>query len=775
MKRLIFILVLCIFMIQFGSALIGEAYIDTPNTASSIDNVNWRAQIIRIGAAGPLNATFNVSKLQIWFNATNATTVYVLIQNASGLTQTPNGENVSNGSLSGALIVPGVPRPYNITLSSAELYYGFNYSIIIYSDALGGNNNGPWTTIPGTYPQNNFTQSFDAGQTWMNVPGADMPFNLYTSDNTLGIGITLISPPQGTGTSNTNVNFTALLTPQNGNNTNATIYIWNSLGNLFNRTTNIVVGNENQQNYTSWDIDGFSQGTYTWNVLGCAVNATESICEWNTNFTLQIIPLSIINSTYNASVYETSYQKFELNFTTFPDILAGITWLHYNGSKYQATTNCDDQGSCLATSFLDINLAAADLENKSFFWEVTTYDGQSSATSNVSYSNQSVNRIYFEECNATHTTETLNFTVYDEENLTRIAPFIFQGTFRNWLGSGTQYRNKSIDNSTAIEELFCITPGNLTYHADADILYNNVLNSTAYNARNYYLKNATLNNIRNDIPLYLLKSSSATSFILHVVDQESRDVPNVYIYTQRYYPGNDSYATVQMVVTDNNGKSIGFFVTETVEYRFILVKDGQVVLITDKQKIFPEESPYTLTFRIGGGLGDIFSPYENLSNLVYSLTYNETLKLVTYTYIDTSGTTNYGRLLVNLENPSSGPTVICNSTSIQSSATINCNVTGFNGAFTAYGSISRSPEVIVAIIKFFTNLAKDIFGTAGLIMGFIIILAVALITVYNPVIQLIAVNITILGLVMMGLITFGAITIIGIMVISTIIIIILRA
>jgi hypothetical protein len=289
------------------------------------------------------------------------------------------------------------------------------------------------------------------------------------------------------------------------------------------------------------------------------------------------------------------------------------------------------------------------------------------------------------------------------------------------------------------------------------------------------MRNGTIKNDTSALlQLFLLKNDASTSFILEVIDSNLVPIQDALVYVQRYYPGNNTFSTVQIALTDSNGKSVAFLETETVEYKFLIVKDGAILLETEKRKVFPESTPYTLTFRVGTGSGNPFSQYENLSNLFYSLTYNETNKLVTYTYIDTSGTTHYGRLLVELQNPSGLARTICDVNNTASSATLLCNVTGWNGTIVSYGYISRSPEQLVGLLNSFINSARDIFGDGGLIMGFLILAAIALITIYNPTVQIISLNVALIMLNIIGLMSLSPIFIFGFLSVSILILIVLK-
>ena len=96
------------------------------------------------------------------------------------------------------------------------------------------------------------------------------------------------------------------------------------------------------------------------------------------------------------------------------------------------------------------------------FWNLTIFNGTGSSKTTSTTQYQNVSRIYLEVCDATFTTEVLNFTAYNEANLTVIDPFDFQGTFDFWLGSGTVKRSNAFSNSSIDEINLCLSPNSIT-------------------------------------------------------------------------------------------------------------------------------------------------------------------------------------------------------------------------------------------------------------------------------------------------------------------------
>ena len=477
---------------------------------------------------------------------------------------------------------------------------------------------------------------------------------------------------------------------------------------------------------------------------------------------------------FNGNVSETSSQFLEINLSTSLDVLSITANLNYDGINHVSNAACN--GFCIVNNTIDIPLVSTgEFELKEFFWDINIFNGTDSINVNTSTQQQNVTRVHIESCDAAFVVETLNFTVHDEQNLTRISPFRFDGTFSIWLGGGTERRTNSFSNSSITEKTLCISP-NSTFFTDAQIEYNEPTNIT-YTTRNYFFQNDTISNVSQQIPLYLLKSSISTTFILKVQDDNLLPLENHTIFIQRFYPGENLFRTVQVAQTSTNGKTIGFFETETVDYRFIIKKDGVTLLTTAKQKIVGEVAPFTLTFTIGEDLGKPWATLEAIPSLQESLTFDKITNVVTYTYLDTSGEFVQGRLVVEKTNLSFSTNIaVCEETSSQSSATIFCNVSSvlggnLTGTYTSQGFITRGTvETLVSQINFLIEDFLEIVGNLGLLLAWFLILISSFAFKFNEIAGIFMVNATIIFVNIIGLVSFGTLAVSAIVAVSIIIV-----
>jgi len=588
--------------------------------------------------------------------------------------------------------------------------------------------------------------------------GIVYPFTGLASES-----VSLDSPVDNAVLSDVGANFTANYTVGVMYNiSNATYWIWNSTG-VFNNTETVASLNGTSNDTTHY-IDSFILGNYNWNVYACWVNATFSNCTWaDSNYSFSV-GASINSQNYSNHTYETSNELFESNLT----LLSGTTFyaaqLNYNGTLYGGTILSEGNDGYIVSTSIDIPLIIDGL-SFDWFWQLTYETPSGFIYQNLTTYSQNISTINLSHVDCgTGTNLTLNFSVYNEEDLAQLEDYKFYGTFEYWLGGGNIKKNISVsDTSVPTNFSLCINPNNLTYYSDAQIQHE----KDGYIKRSHYLINATLTNNSQNVGLYLLNSSMSTSFIINVIDDVQFAIEDAYVYIQRYYPGSGIFHTVEMAQTDNSGNTVGHFEAETEDYKVIIFKEGEILFESDKAKVFCGETPCTLNFQTEAATPTTWTNVGDLANLIWSLTYDTALKIWTYTYVDTSGTTSYGRLNVYMDSGGSR-TIICNESDASNAATLTCNVTGYDGTIYAEAYISRSPEILVWLESVIERGVKAIFGMEGFFWATIILITIGMIGLWSPaigVVMLIAGMVTINYL---QLATFGTTTIMGIIVIGVI-------
>jgi len=401
-------------------------------------------------------------------------------------------------------------------------------------------------------------------------------------------------------------------------------------------------------------------------------------------------------------------------------------------------------------------------ENKTFFWYIN-YGDLLITTESI---NQTISNITLKLCDGG--TQSLNFTLYDEYNRTEINasiyPINFETSFNYWLGSGNVYKTYSfqtLSNSTNNSFQFCISPYNETGDFQTDM--ESVFSASEYSEGRYYLDNATLTNISSNITLYLLPTIESTKFYIDVLQGVSPFEYGI-ITISKFFVGEGEYKTTSIQETDGDGEFVVYLDLDAT-YQYAIVREG-VLYATLEKKASCSSSPCEITLQFDDEQGNIFESYYETfaSGTASNITFNPETKIVTYRFIDTTGLSNYFRLVVDKVsfNTTEGDT-ICDSYSYTSSGSITCNVSGYNGDFYARGYISRSPEILDKVLSFVIGSIQDDLGVYGALFCIAIIITVVMgvgaISRGNPATILIGFGLVILALKLMTILPLSWVTV----------------
>lgn len=491
--------------------------------------------------------------------------------------------------------------------------------------------------------------------------------------------------------------------------------------------------------------------------------------------------------TYNSTTFETNLESFILNFTADNPLYVNVV-LNYNGTSYNSNTTCLGN-NCLAINSFNIPTIVGNQQNNTFYWTITVFDGISYYVQNSSVNNQSVNSFSLTQC--TSGDIALNFTSYDEQNRSRLNPFDFQGEFQYALSPiTTSYKTLNISNSSTPEVDLCINY-NATYYINSIIAYSaprytstgssttsgNSTDSTttttpglSYPIRNYFYQNHQIRNITQKVPLYLLKSSSSTSFILQVEDNNILPVGQVLIEAQKCYTGLNINETVFISRTNANGMTTGNLEAETALYQFFITNNSNTLLaVTPCSAVVPQSAPYTLLFQIGGSYVSPFTNINNATDITSTLFFNATDNILTWTYIDTSSSFINASLVVrNLNYSGNNNPIFCNGNSSLSSGIITCNMSTA-GTYSASVYIYRTGQNLIDQTVFTVQTFASTVGYYGAFLAFFIILISAFAFKWNEIAGIWIMNISVIFVNLIGLVAFGPVFITAMLCISVII------
>jgi hypothetical protein len=445
--------------------------------------------------------------------------------------------------------------------------------------------------------------------------------------------VQLISPANNTEWSSIGLNFTAnYTTALNFNITNVTYYVWNATNTIFNKT--VVTDVSGTQNSTTLFIDSFSLNEYFWNVFACSNNGTADNCEWaEYNYTFNI-GATILTNSYDAQAFETQTSLFSSTIEVLTSTIVQSAHLYYNGTKYIATVTNLGSGVYNLSKAIDLPLTNTTVQN-SFFWNIV-YTSPSQTTQNLSELTQTVNPIYFDACNTTLNITALNFSL-KEEGTFNVLNGSLEFSADYWLGNGNYKKQLAFSNTSDnnTNYAFCISPVDKDFYIDDIVSYY----KSGYDRREYFLNNATLNNVSTNIDLYLMQTLETDIFTFTVLDENEDEVQGAFIRIQRWDIATNNFYTVGMIKTTEDGTGIINMRLNDAWYRYQVLYDGELKLTTEPTK----ESGTSRTLQINLAEQDYYSRFNNID---YTLTYNNQTNLTVLNFADTTGSVAIGCLRI---------------------------------------------------------------------------------------------------------------------------------
>lgn len=281
--------------------------------------------------------------------------------------------------------------------------------------------------------------------------------------------------------------------------------------------------------------------------------------------------------TYNATVYETAYEGYNINLTSNSSLTA--VNLLFNSTSYSMS----NQGSGIWSYSRDLPISVVGNNSIQFRF---TYNGDI-INSDTTY--QNVSSIFFGLCNATYTNHFLNLTFKDESDLSSLNGTIPTSTFTYYLGNGAETKEYTLVNNTEnLNYGFCASP-DLTFYVDPYIQYA----SSGYPQR---IWNPTLINYTSTITsqiLYLLSSTDGLYVTFQVVNVADQTISGVEVIATRDIGGVD--VVVGQGTTGDDG-SVTLWLNPDFIHSFSFSKTG---FTTFETSFAPTQSSYTITMGEG--------------------------------------------------------------------------------------------------------------------------------------------------------------------------------
>jgi len=523
--------------------------------------------------------------------------------------------------------------------------------------------------------------------------GAGITYNLYSPPS-----VTLNSPTNNYQTINTLIpfNYTADISYQ-ASFVNASLWT-NSSGSWRIENTSTTLG---QIIYYS-----FPYGAYNWSVAIC-----DSLgCSQGTNRTFTISKAIVNSATYNPTTSSFQNESYILNMSYASGYTIGA-YLNYGGNNYLSSSSLYGD-SVIFTNYLTTPQSSS---VKTFFWNYSLTNSSGTTYYSTSWYNQTINPIVMKFCNATagYNVPFINFTSKSSTSPYGLINISFKSSWQYGGSDLIYYNNYSYSDTAQTNSsfAFCFNPASNNYTTNAKIEYT----ATGYAQNYYYLTNAVLNNITNNITLYILNDSLATLTEFLVQNDMQNPMSDVYIQVQLYDVALDQYYTVAMLKTGYDGKDIAYLNWYDSFYKFILIQNDQVIYVTSPTKISAAQ-----TFNIPTGVDYHYDRFRDMS---YSLTFNNASGNFILTFVKPSSLVDTGCLRV-IKRTTINETQVCDTCSSSASATIYCNVNAYGngtfiGTFYATGSPSYVYEDIIAIIGAINTIYNLLDPKDAAVYGFI--------------------------------------------------------
>lgn len=402
----------------------------------------------------------------------------------------------------------------------------------------------------------------------------------------------------------------------NWNSTNLS-YDFNS-GNDYGATTfNTVIHINNTLVPMYWDVNiGLNNGTA---VQGTTTSVNQGL--WQAYF-------DAIVSISTGSYLEGTNVTVDTSFTDLNQGATVTPYVYYSGGqqKVAITQSYDSYTTWFELDSID---SASNNEwfNGSFNFSVD--NNWRMINNSATFTN---NQLLLVQCNGTYPTKWLEVQFFQENNFTTIpsGDVEFDVTFDLW--NENVIRNVSYGLSGNTTYSFCLNPSWATFQANASAQYQDL---PTFEQRTYYLNNVSVSNATTDLDLFLL-DEAFTDLVTITVRQSGDLLQDAFVKVLRWYPELNQYRTVEIVKTDNEGKSPAYIDLYDVFYKFIVEKDLATLLETQQALISNENIELTVPntnqpeyFPTKNGVGFDCTTSNTTSTATVSCVFTDTRNLMT--------------------------------------------------------------------------------------------------------------------------------------------------
>jgi hypothetical protein len=325
----------------------------------------------------------------------------------------------------------------------------------------------------------------------------------------------------------------------------------------------------------------------------------------------------------------------------------------------------------------------------------------------------------------------VNWTFRDEANDTQLSIDSFQSSFQLRMSNGT-LKNASIDRSGTLSTVaLCISPKDIHYLTNSTSL----ISKDGFNFRHHYFVNQNLTNNTLYLVQYMLEGGLATGTTFQFLDSLDNAKTNLITDVQKLFVVNNSWVSVAMLKSGEDGKDFAYLQHNIPTYRFVVRENNKTIKTTIGQKI----TAASLIIRIAPtALVDLIN---NLADIETNMTFSNHTLNFTFGWYDPNSVITAACLKVVHSN-SSGRFLTVNTCT---NGSYRGNIRAFAHNGTSPDSYSASGYVIIESsparihILETTGLNRGlssnaaIWGTFGALLAIFILITLALTQSHNPV------------------------------------------
>lgn len=451
-------------------------------------------------------------------------------------------------------------------------------------------------------------------------------------------------------------------------------------GDVFHTPEEIIDGN-----WTTWawvaEENNYHIMYVNYSIPAKAINATWEVRDKAGSATWETVNLTIPSECFNREATTLMLKGY-----IWSGFTGNISWDCYNGSNWNSQR---------VRTGLRGNLG---LSEEAIIW------------------NYAVNTSLF-ECNATHTDVAYVFVGKNETDLSNVS-YDLNGYIEYW--DGVVFANTTISNTSSVEHKICIDPDTAAVNINATFSYS----APGYATRWWYLENSIASNETQVINLYLINETESKEVTVYVKNQNDLGVPNSLVKFSRYYADTGAYILTSMSKTDYSGSGSAYLDSETW-YKPQLQRNSIIIKNYDPLWFNSQSS---LTFTTSASQLPEVLDYWN--NIAYGCNYNNDTYVLSCDVTDTSGTLVNTFLNVTRIGVSTNQTV-CSDSAAGSSVTLICTIPDNSTySYKLLGNFGNSWWNLGSGVV--GNNQSQKYGTAGLLLGFLIIIGFAAIGSFNP-------------------------------------------